>query len=155
MVEKLPGAEIEHPPGLLALALKLLARREHTRAELERKLSAHASADVIAAVLDRLQQRNLQSDARFAESYVSSRQARLGTFRLRHDLRTRGVADALIDQALCGAGNDELTRARALWRRKFDGPPANAREFARQARFLQSRGFGADILKKLLRGSEE
>jgi len=135
--------------------LKLLARRDHTRAELERKLSAHASEDEIAAVLDRLQQGDLQSDARFAEAYVSARRARLGSFRLRYDLRARGVSDALIDQALAEPGEDELVRARAVWQRKFDGPPADAREFAKQARFLQSRGFGADILKKLLRGGEE
>lgn len=135
--------------------MALLARREHTRAELERKLSIHGSRDEIAVVLDRLQQRNLQSDARFAEAYVSARQARLGSFKLRHDLRARGVSDELIDRALAEPGEDELTRARVVWQRKFDGPPADAREFAKQARFLHSRGFGADILKKLLHGSKE
>lgn len=106
-------------------------------------------------MLDRLQQRNLQSDARFAEAYVSARQARFGGFKLRYDLRARGVSDELIDRALAEPGEDELTRAREVWQRKFDGPPADAREFSKQARFLYSRGFGADILKKLLHGGKE
>jgi regulatory protein len=140
---------------LLALALNLLARREHTRAELEQKLSARGSRDEVAVVLDRLQQRNLQSDARFAEAYVSARLARFGSFKLRRDLCARGVSDELIDRALAESEEGELTRAREVWRRKFGGPPADAREFAKQARFLHSRGFGADILKKLLRDSKE
>lgn len=135
--------------------MTLLARREHTRAELERKLSSHASRDEVAVVLDRLQQRNLQSDARFAETYVSARQARFGSFKLRHDLRARGVADELIDRVLARPGEDELARAKEVWQRKFDGPPVDAREFAKQARFLHSRGFGANILKKLLHGSKD
>jgi regulatory protein len=135
--------------------LNLLARREHTRAELERKLSIHGSRDEVAVVLDRLQQRNLQSDARFAETYVSARQTRFGSYKLRHDLRARGVSDELIDQVLAEPGEDELVQAKAVWQRKFGRPPVDAREFAKQARFLQSRGFGADILRKLLHDSEE
>jgi regulatory protein len=144
-----------HPPTALALALKLLARREHTRAELERRLAPYATPEEIGVVLDRLQQNKLQSDARFADAFVAARSRRYGNARLRYDLRARGVDAELIDQALAVPAADELARATEIWRRKFDGPPADARDYARQARFLQFRGFGPDVLKQILRSIRE
>jgi regulatory protein len=136
-------------------ALRLLARREHTRAELERKLAALGSREEIAAVLDQLEADHLLSDARFVESYIAARRSRFGSFKLRQDLRAKGVAESLIDEVLVGSGDDELKRAAAIWRRKFGARPGDAGEYARQARFLQSRGFAPDTLTKLLRQSEE
>ena len=140
---------------LRGLALKLLARREHSRAELRQRLGTHGCAEDVDATLDQMEQCGLLSDARFAEAYIASRRNRLGTFRLRRELRDRGVADALIAQALDQSGGDELARAREVWRRKFGVPPADVRDHARQARFLQSRGFAGDILKQILREIEE
>ena len=136
-------------------ALRLLARREYARAELETKLAAHGTGEEVSVVLDELERTRLLSDARLAESYVAARRARFGAFKLRQDLRARGLAEEVIEQALAGSGEDELARARELWRRKFGAHPGDASEYARQARFLQSRGFPADTLKKLLRESEE
>lgn len=147
--------DIDTPPGLYALALRLQARREHTRAELMQKLAPQGSTAEIVAVLDRLQMAGLQSDARFAEAFVASRRARFGLFRLRHDLRSKGVEETLVAQALNADADDERARARDVWRRKFKAPPGDARDYARQARFLQSRGFSADIVKSILRGTEE
>jgi regulatory protein len=147
--------EIDTPSGLYALALKLQARREHTRAELMQKLAPQGSTAEIAAVLDRLHVAGFQSDARFAEGFVATRSVRYGDFRLRHDLRAKGVSETLIEQVLGSAGNDELARARDVWRRKFKLPPTDMRDWARQARFLQSRGFSADIVRSILRGTEE
>jgi regulatory protein len=133
-------------------AIRLLARREHTRAELARKLAAHGTAEEIDAVIRELQASHLQSDSRFAESYVRSHAARLGASRLRQTLKTKGVTGDLIEAQLAqGVLPDELERARAVWRRKFSGVPADAREWARQARFLQGRGFSSDIIRRLLK----
>ena len=133
-------------------AVRLLARREHTRAELFRKLAPHGTPEEIEIVLTELAANGLQSDARFAESYVRSQAARLGAARLRQTLRTKGVAAELIDSQLAGADlPDEMERARALWARKFTAPPTDAREWAKQARFLQGRGFSAEIIRKLLK----
>ena len=140
---------------LRGLALKLLARREHSRAELRQRLGTHGCAEDVDATLDQMEQCGLLSDARFAEAYIASRRNRLGTFRLRRELRDRGVADALIEQVLGETCNDELSRAREVWRRKFGVPPADVRDHARQARFLQSRGFAGDVLKQILREIEE
>ena len=119
-------------------AIRLLARREHTRAELVRKLAAHGTPEEIAAVVAELQTSHLQCDNRVAESYVRSHAERLGVSRLRQNLKTRGVTGELIDAQLApGALPDELERARVVWRRKFPAAPTDAREWARQARFLQ------------------
>jgi regulatory protein len=140
---------------LRAQALRLLARREHTRAELQHKLADAGAAQEIAAQLDQLEAAGLLSDARFAETYLASRAARFGAARLRYELRTRGVADAVIDEALANPPQDELERATQVWRRKFGTAPADARDYAKQLRFFQSRGFSADTLKTLLKNEQE
>ena len=132
-------------------ALNLLARREHSRAELAAKLAIHGSADDIEPVLNDLQRSGLLSDARAAGAFLRSQSARFGIARLRQRLRARGIAAELIDRELQAADLvPELERARAVWARKFAGPPVDRREWARQARFLQSRGFTADIIRNLL-----
>jgi regulatory protein len=133
-------------------AIRLLAQREHTRLELQRKLSVHGAADEIDTVLAELEITQLQSDARFAEAYVRSHAPRLGAARLRQTLRTKGVDAELIDAQLSNESlPDELERARALWVRKFVLAPVDSKEWARQARFLQSRGFSADLIRRLLK----
>ena len=133
-------------------AIRLLARREHTRAELARKLAGQGSKEEIDAVLGELQKSQLQSDGRTAESYVRSNAARLGTSRLRHALKTKGVASDLIETQLApGVLPDEYERARTVWARKFSAAPTDAREWARQARFLQGRGFAGDIIRRVLK----
>jgi regulatory protein len=139
--------------SLKSTALRLLATREHSRLELRRKLEARASeGDDVEAVLERMSETGLQSDQRFAESYVRSKAARLGAARIRRELEERGVAGeqarAALDEVL---EHDELSRARGVWQKKFGQVPGDAKEWARQARFLQSRGFSADIVRTLLR----
>ncbi len=141
--------------ALKSAALRLLARREHTRAELIRKLSARALPEEILTVLDQLEQAGLLCDARFTEAYIHAHVARHGNTRLRHDLRRRGVDEGIIDAALTVEGDSELERARTLWQRKFAAPPANRNDYARQARFLQGRGFAIDVIRKLLKDTEE
>ena len=135
-------------------AVRLLARREHTRAELARKLAAHGTPEEIDTVLNELARSGLQSDARFAESYLRSQGARLGAARLRQTLRQKGVAPDLIADHVEDLP-DELDRARAVWQKKFSAAPADRSDWARQARFLQARGFSAEIIRKLLKECEE
>lgn len=136
-------------------ALRFLARREHARLELARKLAPHAeSLEQLDALLDDLTARRLLSDARYAEMRVNVRAARYGNARLAHELRTQGVADELVDEALA-AGDNELTRARAVWQRKFGAAPGDAGERARQIRFLMSRGFAGETIRRIMRGDFE
>ena len=137
-------------------ALRLLSRREHSRAELARKLAGIGTPEEIEILLADLQQRNFSSDARMADAYLRSHSGRFGVARLRQDLRAKGIAADLIESGIEAAELDsEIERARALWQRKFDSTPGDAREWARQARFLQSRGFSVEIIRKLLRETEE
>lgn len=136
-------------------AIKLLARREHSRAELGRKLSAHGTPEDIEIVLADLERSGLLSDARFAEAYVRSHGERFGRHRLRQTLRTKGVDPDTIEARLSEADlPDEQSRAAAIWARKFGERPADAKEWARQARFLQSRGFSVDVIRTLLKEVE-
>jgi regulatory protein len=133
-------------------ALRCLAQREHSRAELARKLGSLGEADEVKAELDRLTELGLLSDARFADAYVRAKAARFGASRLRLELSRRGVNAELIAASLednCGDG--ELERARDIHRRKFAEAPQDAREWARQARFLQGRGFSSEIIRRVLK----
>ena len=140
------------PDKLKEKAVRLLAMREHSRAELARKLSGLGSEEKIDATLDRMAELDLQSDLRFARMWVRSKAERFGTARLRHDLAQRGVPGDCIDQALSEeCEENELDRARAVWQQKFGTPARDHREWAKQARFLQSRGFPTGVISKLLK----
>ncbi|MDR0578602.1 MAG: recombination regulator RecX [Candidatus Accumulibacter sp.] len=144
-------------PTLRERALRMLARREHARAELARKLAAHAgSAEEIDAVLDDLASRRLLSDERYVETRLRARGARFGNARLARELRAAGVDGALADGALAGAG-DETARALEVWRRKYGsaGVPADAAGRARQANFLARRGFSSETICRVLRGGQD
>jgi regulatory protein len=139
-------------------AVKLLARREHTRAELARKLAALGTPEEIDTVLNELAGSGLQSDARFAASYLRSQAARLGAARLRQTLRQKGVSPDLIADHVAKLSNelpDELERARVVWQKKYSAAPVDRSDWARQARFLQGRGFSVEIIRKLLKETEE
>ncbi|MGD9870414.1 MAG: recombination regulator RecX [Thauera sp.] len=139
-------------PTLRERALRHLARRDHSRAELSRKLASHGEPDEIAAVIDRMSELGLQSDSRYAEAFVRSKSARFGSTRLRSELSRRGVDRDLIDAALeTECVESETERARAVLRGRFSTPPADAREWGRQARFLQTRGFAPELIRKLLK----
>ena len=139
-------------PSLRERALRHLARRAHSRAELARKLAAHGAADEIDAVIERMGELGLQSDTRYAEAFVRGKAGRFGASRLRSELARRGIDRDLIDEAIAGeCVESEADRARAVLRGRFTEPPADAREWARQARFLQTRGFAPDLIRKLLK----
>lgn len=136
-------------------ALGLLSRREHSRLELRRKLAAHTEdGDELEALLDDFEKRGWLSEQRFVEQVIHARNGRYGSRYVVHELREKGVAEALIEQALPQLRESELEAARAVWTKKFGRQPADMKERAKQTRFLQSRGFGLDIIGKVLRGDE-
>lgn len=166
------------PPSIKARALRYLAQREHTRAELERKLArpqrssaaagapmrAHEEADTaaslgaeIARALDELCARGLLSDARAAEALLASQSRRFGSRRLQHNLLAKGVPAELVRAAVLPVQASELERAQEVWRRRFGGsaPAAAPAERARQARFLAARGFDADVIRRIVNSGLE
>lgn len=138
-------------PSLKGRALRLLAQREHTRVELERKLVRHAETlQELGRVLDELQAKGFISEARVVESVLHQRAAQYGGLRLRQELQRKGVAADAIAQAVASVADSEFDRALALWQRRF-APPADARERARQSRFLLARGFSGTVVTRVLR----
>lgn len=144
--------------SLKGRALRHLARREHSRAELERKLrphaqdSAEASAEqLVQQALNELAAHGLLSDERAAQAVLNLRAQRYGERLLRQDLQAKGLAPALVSHTLQQASASELQRARAVWQRKFGQPPADAADSARQMRFLAGRGFAGDVVRQVMR----
>lgn len=139
-------------PTLRQRALAFLARREHSRAELARRLAPFAQSTEIAALLDELAARKLLSDARYAEARVATLSRKFGTARIAHALREAGVDASEAERALASARATELERARAAWAKRFGAPPADALEKARQMRFLRARGFSFDAIRAVVGG---
>jgi regulatory protein len=138
------------PAELKARALRHLVRREHSRAELARKLAPHAeSAAAIEAVLDLLLSKKQQSDERFAEERARVLSRKFGAAKIRQDLKARGISDDI--SARVSSGPDEIERARAILQRKYREPATTREEGAKRARFLQSRGFSFDVIRSLLK----
>ena len=138
------------PAELRQRAIRLLARREHSRAEMRQKLarSGGAAADV-EALLDALESEKLLSDLRFAESVARVRAPRYGSQRVANDLRQRGVGAVAVTLIADLKAGDQA-RAQAAWERKFGAPPASAGERAKQMRFLQARGFPGDVIRQVV-----
>lgn len=143
-------------PSLKGRALRYLAQREHSRAELERKLARHAedgpdasAAEQIARALDELQKAGLLSEARVAES-VLAHGARFGSRRLRQTMQSKGLAPELVASTLEQARGTELERAREVWRKRFGSVPADAAERAKQMRFLAGRGFEGEVVRRVV-----
>ena len=143
------------PLSLTGRALRLLSQREHSRTELERKLAKHAEdrAD-IARVLDNLQSRGFIDHQRVADSVVHRRSAKLGAMRIRQELQAKGLDAQTVDAAVAQLRASEFERAREVWRKKFGSAGRDAAERARQARFLAARGFGTEVIRRVLGGDE-
>lgn len=147
-------------PGLgLSLkgrALRLLAAREHSRVELERKLAAHEETPgQLAQVLDELQAKDFVSEARVVESVIHRRAGRLGAARIRYELLNKGLSAELVAGAMDRLKRSELERAREVWRKKFGEPALDAAGRARQMRFLAARGFGGDVIRRVVSQADD
>ncbi|MBP8204341.1 MAG: recombination regulator RecX [Giesbergeria sp.] len=143
------------PPSLKGRALRYLAAREHSRAELLRKLAPHAQErSEIEQVLDDLQAKGFISEERVAASVLRQRAARLGDRRLRQELHTKGLDAQTVAQALELLRGTEPARAREVWQRKFGQPATDPAGRARQMRFLLTRGFAMDVVRRVVQGAD-
>jgi regulatory protein len=137
------------PAKLKARALRLLVRREHSRAELVGKLAPHAESDAaLNAVVDLLLSKKQLSDERFAEERARSLSRKYGAAKIRQDLKERGIADEIAERV---SADGDLDRARAILSRKYRVPATTREEHAKRARFLQSRGFSYEVIRSVLK----
>jgi len=143
-------------PSLKSRALRLLSMREHSRLELERKLREHETREgELAEALDALAARGFISDERVADSVLHRRAAKLGASRVKAELQAKGLDEAVVREAVEQLRGTEVERAREVWRRKFGQPPADAAERAKQMRFLASRGFSGEAVRRAIKGADE
>ncbi|WP_317847853.1 recombination regulator RecX [Pseudomonas sp. HTZ2] len=146
---------LDNPVAVRRTAMDLLARREHGRVELTRKLRQRGAPDeLIEPALDRLAEEGLLSEARYLESFISYRSnSGYGPARIREELGQRGLNRGDIDQALRESGVDWAARLQEVWQRKFAGQrPHDPRSRAQQTRFLAYRGFPMELIGRLLSG---
>jgi len=143
-------------PSLKGRALRLLAGREHSRAELEKKLAAHEEAPgEQQRALDELQAKGFINDQRVVESVIHRRATRLGAGRVKQELQAKGISAEAVAEAVDRLRGSETERAREVWRKKFGEPAADAAGRAKQMRFLAARGFGAEAIRRVVRGADE
>ena len=139
--------------SLKGRALRLLSGREHSRTELERKLARfEEEPGALKRSLDELQAKGFISEQRVIESVLYRRAAKLGTTRLKHELQGKGLDPQAVAQAMVQLKLSEHERALAVWQKKFGSTPATPLEAARQIRFLAARGFGAEAIRKIVKG---
>ena len=130
-----------------ATAIRMLARREHSRAELSRRLVARGGdAQEIERVLDSLEREGYLSDARFAQVLVAHKAERFGKRAIATAMRARGIDSETAKAALTTIESaDESAHARNAWARRFKVPATDERGRARQVRFLLARGYALSI----------
>ena len=135
-------------------ALKYLAAREHSRAELTRKLAPHAeSAEEVERVLDELETRGFLPAERFAESVVHRKAARYGTARLKAELSQHQLPEDITRAVTQTLRETEHDRALALWQKRFGEVAQSPAELAKQMRFLAGRGFSGDVIRRVVKGT--
>jgi regulatory protein len=142
------------PTEIRKVAIALLTRRDHSRRELNTKLARRGfPSDLVEQVLTSLAAEGLQSDLRFTESFANAARGKgYGLVRIRASLRERGVDDSIINTKLAFQDTDWLAEVERVRSKRFGSDvPQDAKEWARQARFLQYRGFSAEQIRKALK----
>ena len=139
------------PPSLKGRALRLLAAQEYSRAELQRKLAGfEETPGSLAGVLDELQTKGFISEQRVLESVVHRRAAKLGASLIRQELQHKGLDADAVSEAVAALKITELQRAKAVWEKKFGVMTQDAREMAKQVRYLAARGFDGDVIRRVV-----
>lgn len=142
----LPASRI----SLKGRALRLLSQREHSRVELERKLAVHeVEPGTLAQALDELEAKGFISEERVVDSVVHRRASKLGAARVQQELAAKGLSAESMSPALEQLRVTEFERARDVWSRKFGESATDPKERAKQMRFLLSRGFAAEVVRKV------
>ena len=149
-------ARLAMKPSLKGRALRLLSQREHSRKELEQKLKPHEETQgELAEALDFLAAKDFINEKRVVESVVNRRSSKLGAARVRQELMAKGLPADDIAEAVEAMRSTELERALMVWRKKFGAPPSDASERGKQVRFLVSRGFAAEVVRRVVAGTDE
>jgi len=147
---------LAEPASLRVRALRLLARREYSRHELQTRLSSDsADSEELERLLDDFEGKGWLSEQRFVDAVVQTRRPRFGSVKVLYELKAKGVSEDGIARARAALAESEVSAARSVWRKKFGEKPVSMSERAKQARFLGGRGFSADVVRKVLGESDD
>ena len=149
----MPRMDDDESTEIEQAALRLLACREHSRGELRRKLRPRSSdPGLLERVLDALEEQHALSDERFVEQYAESRRRKgFGPLRIRRELGEKGVDKDLVESWLQRNDQDWWEQLQRVACSKFgEGQPADFKERARRARFLEYRGFPPEQIRRFL-----
>jgi regulatory protein len=142
--------------SLKGRALRLLSGREYSRAELVKKLTPFETTEgELAKALDELQAKDFINEQRVVDSVLHRRSAKLGTARIKQELQSKGLDAGAVLDAVDLLKSTEVERAREVWSKKFGTAPENAAERGKQVRFLMSRGFGSEAIRKVISGADD
>jgi regulatory protein len=137
--------------SLKGRALRLLAGREYSRQELERKLAPREEEPgALKQALDELQAKGFIDEQRVVDSLLNRRSARLGAGRIRQELQAKGLDAERVAVAVASLNATEFERAREVWRRRFGTLPEDAAQRGKQGRFLAARGFSGEVIRRVL-----
>ena len=130
----------------------MLSTREHSREELRRKLERfEEQAGTLTRTLDELQAKGFINEQRVMDSVIHRRAPKLGTARIKQELRAKGLDPHAMAATLAELEASEHDRALTIWRKKFSIPATDALEAARQMRFLAARGFSAELIRRIVK----
>ena len=139
------------PASLRVRALRMLARREYSRREMQDRLSSPDADDAeVQSVLDEFEQKGWLSERRFVEAVVQTRRRRFGAGKVLRELKDKGVSEDGLAEAREALADGEMEAARSIWQKKFGEPPVSLAERAKQTRFLAGRGFSSEVIRKIL-----
>lgn len=143
-----------NPADIRLAAMNLLARREHTCLELRQKLKRRfPNLELVNTELSKLTDENLQSDTRFAESFLIARCNRgYGLMRVQQEMREKGLSDSQVSHAIKIADIDWRALAQDVYRKKYgDIPVSDLSDKAKRVRFMQYRGFDREDYQRFLK----
>jgi len=144
------------PASVRVRALRMLARREYSRREMQDRLSATGvDAAEVQSVLNEFEDKGWLSEQRFVDAVVQTRRRRFGAAKVLRELKDKGVSEDGLADAREALAEGEFDAARGVWQKKFGQTPSSLAERAKQTRFLAGRGFSADVIRRVLDGHED
>ena len=135
------------------VAISLVARREHTRLELTKKLIVRGfERGDVDTLLNDFEEKGWLDERRYIDIFLRAKRCRYGSLKLIRELEVRGISRDLIEEVRPGIQSGELDAAQGVWQKRFGVQPKNSTELAKQIRFMQSRGFEQEVIKSVVNG---
>jgi regulatory protein len=133
--------------------MRLVARREHTRLELTKKLIVRGfERGDVDTLLNDFEEKGWLDERRYIDIFLRAKRCRYGSLKLIRELEVRGISRDLIEEVRPGIQSGELDAAQGVWQKRFGVQPKNSTELAKQIRFMQSRGFEQEVIKSVVNG---